>query len=217
MYENQYGKLLNTGLVGFVFKLTHMSLEAGLRKRNFPNVLEIGAGKGQHLVHVKHEWLEYVETDIRIDTLVESTRGLNRDSRVRQEFADAQDLSQYSNDTFDRVIVSCVLAHLKEPEKALMEWRRVTKPNGVISIYLPSEPGMMLRLSRALTTVPKAKRMGHNHLAFHYREHINHFPGMKMLIFDVFEKDLIRIRTYPIALLSWNFSLWKIIQINKKD
>lgn len=217
VYEENYGKLLNTGIVGFIFKLTHKSLEIGLKKRTFDRVLEIGAGQGQHLTHVKHAWTEYVETDIRLENLIAATALTRPVMNVHQEAADAQDLHQFSDESFDRVIVSCVLAHLPNQERALEEWRRVTKPGGTISIYIPSEPGMLLRLSRNLSTVPKAKRMGQDHLAFHYREHVNHFPAMKMLVKYVFREDQVKIRTFPAPFLSWNFSLWKVAQINKAE
>lgn len=193
-----------------------MTMERGLANASYPKVLEIGAGQGQHLKHVKHQWDTYVETDIRLDTLVSTTlRRPPLKKNIVQQFADAENLEAFADESFDRVIVSCVLAHLKNPETALEEWRRVLVPGGVITIEIPSEPGMLLRLSRMIFTVPKAKRLGHDHLAFHYREHANHFPSMKMLVKHVFGGDEIKIYTYPIAGLSWNFSLWKIFQIKK--
>jgi phosphatidylethanolamine/phosphatidyl-N-methylethanolamine N-methyltransferase len=218
VYENKYANLLNTGLIGKVFSLKHMTMERGLANAIFPKVLEVGAGQGQHLNHVKHQWDTYVETDIRLDTLVSTTLTrppLFSNKTIVQQFADAENLEAFANESFDRVIVTCVLAHLKNPETALEEWRRVLVPGGVITIEIPSEPGMLLRLSRMIFTVPKAKRLGHDHLAFHYREHVNHFPSMKMLLNHVFRGDEIKIYTYPIAGLSWNFSLWKIFQIKK--
>lgn len=207
-------------MVGKVFALKHKTMERGLAATRYPRVLEVGAGQGQHFAHVKHQWDTYVETDIRLDTLVSKT--LKRipqlhERKIVQQFADAENLEAFDDESFDRVIVSCVLAHLSNPEAALEEWRRVLVPGGAISIEIPSEPGMILRLSRMMFTVPKAKRLGHDHLAFHYREHANHFPGMKMLVKHVFRDDEIKIYTYPIAGLSWNFSLWKIFQIKKQS
>jgi ubiquinone/menaquinone biosynthesis C-methylase UbiE len=47
---------------------------------------------------------------------------------------------------FDRIIATCLVVHLKNIEKALLEWRRVLKPNGVITMYIALEPSIMLRL-----------------------------------------------------------------------
>jgi len=76
-----------------------------------------------------------------------------------QTVADAQVLPFLDN-SFGRVIATCLLLHLQEPELALLEWRRVTENNGLITILIPTEPGLLLRLSRALLTSPKARRLG---------------------------------------------------------
>ena len=215
IYDDNYVKLLNTGSVGAVFEQTHKTLERGLPKKEFDVVLEIGAGQGQHVKFVKHAWKSYLETDIRLDLLKRATKSRLQQQGLEQAYADAEDLQNFGDESFDRVIVTCVLAHLKDAEKALLEWRRVLKPNGYLSIYIPSEPGFLLRVARTLTTVPKARKLGYNHLSFHYREHRNHFPAMKMLLMETFSADYKKWYTYPIPKLSWNFSLWKIVQIKK--
>lgn len=68
-YSSDYQRLLNEGAVGFVSKLVHKSMEHGLSADNFSNILEVGAGLGQHLPHVKSQWANYYETDIRLDNL----------------------------------------------------------------------------------------------------------------------------------------------------
>ena len=78
---------------------------------------------------------------------------------VSYRVADAQGLP-HDDDIADRLIATCVLLHLEKPESALLEWRRVTRPGGVVTIYVPNEPGLLTRLGRGVTTKRAAVRAG---------------------------------------------------------
>jgi len=66
----------------------------------------------------------------------------------------------FPDQCFDRVIATCLIAHLKDPEVALTEWRRVLRKGGELTMYVPCELGFSLRLFRKLFLAPKAKRLG---------------------------------------------------------
>lgn len=216
-YKNNYEKILNAGAVGLVSKIVHKSMEFGFKSKNFENVLELGAGNGQHFDHVKHKFKNYLETDIRFENLPKREFENRSDSfKVSGMRLNAEDLSIFSDNSFDRIIVSCLIVHLQNPEMALLEWKRVCKPGGVITIYLPCEPGVFLRGLRYLTTVQKARKLGVNHLDFHYREHITFFVRIWTLLKSVFDDSVIERRFYPFHIPSWNLNLWAIIQITKK-
>ena len=51
---------------------------------------------------------------------------------------DATDLSNFENNTIDFIISSHTLEHLSNPIKALKEWIRVVKNNGLIYLVLPN-------------------------------------------------------------------------------
>jgi ubiquinone/menaquinone biosynthesis C-methylase UbiE len=123
------------------------------------------------------------------------------------------DLAEFKNEQIDRVIATCLIVHLAEPEDALLEWRRVCASGGLISIYVACEPGMLLRLLRQLTTVRKAKKFGLNHIRFHYREHITFFSRIDMLIEEIFEDDKIVKKFWPLRLPFWNLNLGVVYQI----
>lgn len=217
VYENKYSALLNSGAIGWVSSWTHKTLERGLDNEHYSVVLELGAGQGQHLEHVRHSFDKYYETDVRIKLLKDSTRDRQEDLRVSQILVNAEDLTQFGEESVDRIVLSCLLAHLERPKTALMEMRRVLKKGGRLDIYLPSEPGFLLRLMRFLTTVPKAQIIGFSHLPFHYQEHRNHYLFMKYVIFEVFGEDIVQIRSYPIRWTSWNLSLWKTLRVTKNS
>ncbi len=211
LYRDTHSAVVDTGLVGVINSLLHRSLERniGLSRYQDCRILELGAGKGQHLRFVNDSFAIYVQSDIRPENL-----SMVRDSRVENRTIDAQDLSLISAREFDRVIATCLLVHLSSPEQALREWKRVTAPGGVLSIYIPCEPGFLLRSVRYLTTNLKAKKLGYRHLSVHYREHVTFFVRLNLLIHEVFADSSVRRRFFPFAFFpSWNFNLWCTYQI----
>ena len=184
--------MLNAGTVGLVSRHIHKILEPK-SLREFPIVLEVGAGHGQHFEFVKHGFNHYFESDFRPDNLPNRENDSNlSNKKVTSIEANAEDLRNFNDSSVDRLIATCLIVHLNNPEAALREWRRVTRESGLISIYVASEPGLILRFLRTVTTVRKAKKLGVNHLSFHYREHITFFSRIDMLISEIFVKDFVK-------------------------
>jgi len=200
-YNQHYNKILNSGLLGFLKNLTHVCIEAGLSKNKISKVLELGAGTGYHKRFVRHKYDEYIESDLR----------RNLDQGIVE--VDAENLAKFENSEFDRIIATCLLAHLANPQKALLEWRRCTRNGGLISIYVPCEPGGALRIFRLLTTNLKGRRRGINHYQFHYLEHRNYYINLKYILNLVFSSDEIRVRRFPFPYASWNFNFFSVYQI----
>lgn len=208
IYRVDYQDLLNTGAVGLVSNWSHRSLEKYANK-HFSTTLELGAGHGQHFQFIKHTFDKYYETDVRIKNLPKRAKN----QKVQQVEIDAENLKYFKDASVDRIVVTCVLIHLSDPEKALLEWRRVLAPGGRISIYLAPEPGTLLRMARHFTTARKLRKLGVNHPSFHYREHRYSYLYLKALIEDVFSGYERSWRAYPFIHASWNFSLWKTVEI----
>ncbi len=76
------------------------------------------------------EWLKVVCTDIEYETT-----DLYMD-RVTFK-TDIQDMNNVENDTYDLIICSHVLEHVKDDEKALSELKRVLKPDGQLVFLVP--------------------------------------------------------------------------------
>ena len=213
LYKGTHSEVVDTGLVGLVNNWLHKSLERGLSKEEFGTVLELGAGKGQHLKHVRHRYSRYLQSDIRLGNIPQTLH-----PNVENLQLDAHDLSPLEDSSIDRLIATCLLVHLKDPEQALREWRRVVRRSGILSIYVPCEPGLLLRSSRYLTTRIKARRLGYNHLSLHYREHVTFFVRLNMLIKEIYQDCKIERTTYPFRVLpSWNLNLWATYQIRLPD
>jgi ubiquinone/menaquinone biosynthesis C-methylase UbiE len=165
-YESDYNRVIGTGSVGYLYRLYHKWLE---RKTNefYQIVLEVGSGGGEHFEFISHQFDAYHEVDIRNNYVVKSI-----DKSGRQKvYGDAEFLDYVENGQVDRLIATCILTHLSNPERALIEWRRVVGEKGRIDIYVPCEPGVLLQLAQAITTKRRVSKLGIEYDKTQYREH----------------------------------------------
>jgi|688.fasta_scaffold624688_1 phosphatidylethanolamine/phosphatidyl-N-methylethanolamine N-methyltransferase len=211
-YLDGYEKCYYTGALGFIWTIVHKSMEKKYTKRtDLLRVIEVGTGQGQHFKFVRHGFSYYLATDIRPHLF--STFG---DSRIESKFADASNLDFLEDASFDRLIATCLLAHLDQPMEALKEWKRVIKKGGVLTIYVPPEPGFLVRVIRKLFIWPKAKKHGLiNPELVSYLEHRNHYPMMRSLIHEIFRDDRITKFRFPLKFLPWNLSVFDVYHIEK--
>jgi phosphatidylethanolamine/phosphatidyl-N-methylethanolamine N-methyltransferase len=210
-YSSAYEKVIGTGSVGFVASVYHRLLERG-HTRHFELCLELGAGNGQHFPFVKHPFKKYISSDIREVKINLNENGFGQHvSRV----LDAENLESINNESVDRIIVTCVLSHLRNPESALIEWRRVLKVGGVLDLYVPCEPGLLLGLAQLLTTRRKVKKLGYDYESIQYREHRNHFPAMRMYLREVFILDKTKVINFPAPVPFWHLRLFDVYRITK--
>lgn len=223
-YYSKYYNLVvkeNSGnLLGRFIQLTHKTLERNIKENfNYNTVLELGAGDGRHFKYVKHQFSIYYETDSRIAISDNNPIGHTNKNLIKKRiFLNAENLNIFKSEEIDRIIATCLLIHLSDPKKALTEWKRVIKkPGGMISIYIPCEPGFLIRVARKFSTHRNAKKLGIDHAHFHYLEHKYSFIFLKTLIEDVFDGDKISWTNYPFYWNTWNFNLWSICTIEFKN
>ena len=213
-YDTAYKCFMGTGNVGRMWRFIHRKMEKPFDGQFYPRILEVGAGNGEHFGAVKCEYDEYIATDIRIELLI---KNLPKKHKIKIMAADAEKLP-FQDGYFDRVIISCVLPHLNSPISAIEELFRVTKKGGKITIYVPCEPGLVLRLIRFFTTTPKAKKMKIKNIKLiHFKEHRNYYLGIDTFIkFVNLQNDTqLKGSYFPFKYLTWNFNLFKIYQITK--
>jgi phosphatidylethanolamine/phosphatidyl-N-methylethanolamine N-methyltransferase len=213
-YEKGFGGLYATGFIGLLKGIVHKLMEFPFRNSRKEIILEVGAGRGIHLNYVNGIFDKYYMTDIVIDKDLKFNDSSEKLFVIEQ---DAQNLD-FENDIFDRVIATCLIAHLDDPIRALGEWRRVAKDKGDITIYIPCEPGLLLRLFRFIFILPKSLLKGISEFnSSIVLEHRNSYLLVKHSIKMEFNGDEIRLRRYPFPFLSWNFNIFAIasIKINK--
>lgn len=174
---------------------------------HFDRVLEIGAGTGEHLPFVQHGFNEYTLSDLDQKTLEIARKKLSPHTQGTLIF-DTQSGSRlnYPDSSFDRVIASHVLEHIYQPHLALKEWVRVLKSGGVLSILIPTDPGMAWRFSRHLGPRRNAIAQG---IAYDYimaREHVNPCNNLIAILRHYFQKP--SERWWPTPLPSIDINLF---------
>lgn len=213
-FRDSYDDVMYTGAVGRYSAFVHRLMERPYRDVASHTILELGAGKGQHRQYVTSHYDEYWEVDIDPQLL---SAGDGTDPRVRRFAWNAESLDEVDDARVDRLVATCLLAHLTHPEDALREWRRVLKPGGHAAIYIPAEPGMLLRAGRAALVAPKSRKLGQDHHGVVYRDHRNHYPGMRRILVDTFRDDKVRRVRFPLPFVGWNFAVFDIFHIRKSD
>jgi SAM-dependent methyltransferase len=216
-YSRAYEEVMGRGAIGFVWKFIHTKIDSDLGISSESILLELGSGHGQHFAQFKLPIKLYIQSDFQ-ETLGYSTVFSNSDLAKKgmiKRLLDAEDLTHIPTESIDCVVMTCVLAHLKNPEKSLSEIRRVLKPSGVFRIYIPCEPGMFLRFARFFSTKRELKRLGIVQEDIHWQEHRNHYPAMNFWIEKTFDLDVIVKKKYPFNLLIWDLNLFSIIRISK--
>jgi phosphatidylethanolamine/phosphatidyl-N-methylethanolamine N-methyltransferase len=212
-YEFNYNQICISARNGFAFRKMHKLLEKELSQLSYPDVLEIGAHHGEHQQFVTHSYERYVMCDLEIPN---SDVLASLDPRTIFEFGDACNL-KYANQAFDRVISTCVLHHVLDPEKALSELLRVTKIGGIVTLLIPTDPGVFYRLIKELTSGLAARR--HKVYAemklFHAREHKNNFPSILTILENVYRAQDLVIKYWPFRIPFWNAEIFIIVKVKK--
>ena len=213
-YQNIYSKMIGnkaTGLLNSLWRYPHRLMEKKFKSNQGLKILEVGYGNGEHFGFVTKDFASYAAIDINASapepTLLEDI------SDFEYQSMNAEDL-KFSSNHFDRLIATCLIVHLNDPEKALREWRRVLKPGAVASIYVALEPSLALRIFRVVLTSRKAKKLGFDgYKLFIARDHINYASGVMELIREVFKGDSVSKRYRPFPVPSWYINLFCIVDI----
>lgn len=163
-------------LQAFVMRQSHTILEKKFTKQfHFDRILEIGAGTGEHVKFVSHKFDEYILTDLDQNMLDRARKKLGSAEYYGLLKFDRQEGSKlcYQDNSFDRLIAAHVLEHIYQPHLVLKEWIRVIKNGGILSILLPTDPGIAWRVGRCLGPRKNAIAQGIEYDYIMAREHVN--------------------------------------------
>jgi phosphatidylethanolamine/phosphatidyl-N-methylethanolamine N-methyltransferase len=220
-YLNGYSNCHYTGILGKFTNGYHKLLEKSkyVARLQNPRVLEVGGGLGTHIPFVSQDFSSYVLTDIKMRENLSNAKLVCDPQilpKVQFRVANATNLN-FAENSFDRLISTCLLHHVTNVDSALSEWRRVVRSGGIISIYLPCDPGMLYRWTRNVTShFKQARKMKMSLFEVKYlwaNEHKNHFLGIYKILMWQYRDDVVKIKRFPFPGLSWNFNLYLIIQI----
>jgi len=218
-YKKNYENIQYGGCTLRASSLYHNALEKKLENKQFENVLEVGAGSGEHLIYIKHDFDRYVISDLLLPVLsasanMKAVEYQENKKVIELKIENIENLT-FTDSHFDRVVVTCVLHHLENPLIALQELRRVTRDGGLINVYIPSDPGLMYRI---LQTIISTRRF-RNHFSdseirfLRAAEHRNHVASISSLLLGIFSDDEISIRSFPKINFGWNSRIFQIFNI----
>ena len=218
-YSKKYRSIQRSGIQGWGNSLIDRLIEKKVRRQFGMRILEIGASSGEHLLYVSKAplWKEYIALDINPGIsnpyLYNEITGNESSNFPNVKFVtgNAEEMP-FDDDSFDLVLATCLLAHVREPENVLREIRRVVRSGGQVVIGFPTDPGILNRLVKGIITYPKMRRLGVSNPRLEYaREHINGVGNLIELAKFWFAKDQIKFQYYPFYFKSWNANLAIII------
>ena len=129
--------------MGYFMKKCHLQLEEFKFENKISKVLEIGAGTEPHFKYIKHNFDEYHILETSEDKRIKNSE----DPKIKIKIYDGKKIP-FDDNYFDRIIISHCLEHILEPEKFLFEMMSKLKKGGILSISLPTDPGLLFRLGR---------------------------------------------------------------------
>ena len=180
-----------------------------------PEILEVGAGSGEHLNFVKYPFKRYVMTDIS-ELGLKNISNLLEKNKISFELANVEALP-FNDCAFDRIIATCVLAHVENPYKAFQELRRVLRVNGTASILLSADPSILLRVIRHLFVKQKMRDLPMNYLLYNALAHRNSCSNLITIAKSIFECDSLVFRYSPLRLPFWNLSTHIVMHVRKNS
>lgn len=202
--QSNYASPLQAAVMGASHRLVEGRFSGDC---HFERVLEVGAGTAEHMRYVRHRFDEYIVTDVdgaALDVARRKCEGLQIPG-LSFEVAEGERLV-YRDDSFDRLIAVHVLEHIPQPHKVLKEWARVVKNGGVLSLLIPTDPGVAWRLGRRLGPRRRALQQG---IAYDYvmaREHVNPCNNLIALIHHYFPR--VTEAWWPLAVPSMDLNLF---------
>jgi len=214
-FNKNYSKHLYSGFLNNLFIKSHTLMEKNsnllINKKNF--ILEVGAGEYPHINFLKHPFEEYYVADI---SELNEFYKINY-PKIKYLKFNGKNLP-YESNFFDRVIISHCLEHIEKPEIFLNELIRVTKLNGIISIALPTDPGVAWRLGRFfIKKFVQKKKLQLTDTDYEYVnaiEHVNSIFNIRAILKKKF--NIISEIYYPFNIKIVDINLFYIVNLIKQ-
>lgn len=219
-YRDFYGRVHGEGTAGKANARLQADLERSHRGEHFSTVLELGAGDLLHVNHVVHTFDRYVAADIRTPASMDGWTvlpGADVPAGPGRYFAqlDASRVA-FADETFDRLVATCLLMHLDDPMAALEDWRRVVKVGGSLDVLVPCDPGLLVRTYRTLVSRRRAASLGFEH--FDLVNAVDHKSPVNSLLTIaryVFSEDALSLDWYPFRIPSWNLNSHVVLRARR--
>ena len=214
--DKKYNSHLYSGLLGILMKYCHRKLEVYKSKKdNYDKILEIGAGSAPHFNFMKCLYNEY-----HIAETSDFAEDFHKNNpKVKLLKYDGRNLP-YQNETFDRIIISHCLEHILSPEEFIQEMMSKLNKGGVLSISLPTDPGIAWRLGRLfirLFTIKKTYQIsGEEFNYMNATEHVNSIFNLISIIRFNYKNDYEE-HFFPMRLKIVDLNLFYNVHITKTN
>ena len=194
-------------------KKCHQDLEKKIVLKNVNNILEIGAGDSPHYEFINHFYKKYYILDT---TKIKKSYYKDNPKVIAKRYNGNK--IPFKNNFFDRIIISHCLEHINYPETFLLQMMKKLKKGGVLSISLPTDPGLLFRFGRLYLKFFSIKnKYKITPLEFDYMnatEHVNSIFGLNSIIKYNF-KDSIQESYIPFRIKSFDLNLFYNVHITK--
>ncbi|KAG8626168.1 hypothetical protein KVT40_006569 [Elsinoe batatas] len=109
------------------------------------NIIDVGCGPGSITVGLAKRCPQGRTTGVDLtDGLIsEATKLWKATPNLTFEVGNAEDLSQYEDNSFDVVHAHACVVHLSDPVKAFKEFHRICKPGGIVATADPLFPAVL--------------------------------------------------------------------------
>ena len=216
-YDNWdiYSKYQYGGLVGSLMKFCHTKLESNLPKGNYNKVLEIGPGPHPHVKYISHNFQKYyiLERTIKAINLYKK---LNYNNIIIKTYKSSK--IPFKKNFFDRIIMSHVLEHIINPEEFIFEVMSKLKKGGVLSIALPTDPGLLWRSGRMFSKIFSVKKTlkisPEKYDYINAKDHVNSIYSLYSIIKYHYKKKLIE-QYLPFRIKFFDLNLFYNVHIIK--
>lgn len=216
-YEFIYDKL-DTGRDSLISRwLIHRQVETIEEKTEDKIRLELGGGGGQHLKYLykrnDKKYKSYIASDINFNSLKKYE--INYGSNLSLMQIDAEELP-FKDKSIDEIIGTCFIAHLKDPEKALIEMARVLKNGGKCNFIIPIEPSFLMNTVRKIYQAPQARKFDfEGYELMIAREHRYNWQYLVRITRHTFRHYKVKVKFVPFLIHLGNFNLSIVIKVFK--
>ena len=211
--EDSYKDYLYSGFLGKLFRKNHQLMEV-YNFKEVDKILEVGGGFEPHINYVKTKFNDYYSVDL--DTVSGLKEYIKKNyNKIKFSYYEGKKLD-FPNNFFDRIVISHCLEHILEPEKFVNEMLRVLNKNGIISIALPCDPGILWRMGRFLmkkTYLKRNKDEEYDHDYMIATEHVNSIFNLYVILNRKFK--VVKKIFYPVNINIIDINLFYICQIQK--
>ena len=212
--KNNYNEILYKGIAGYIFRYQHKILSPKYLL-NKKKILEVGPSFEPHIKFIKLNFDEYHCLEINDKNNIQNFYKNNFPDIIFKIYDGLK--VNYPDETFDRIIISQTLEHIRDPENYMNDLLRVLKPKGIISIALPCDNGLLWRIGRfynKMTHNRKEKILDVDYDYFLANEHLNTIFQLKAILK---KKFLIKDETFlPFRIKNVDMNLIYVCQISKQ-